>query len=80
MARWWKKNKCTIEYKGYVFEYDTAEELGRMVAESDCGMENPFEPDTVEFDQFYDSYATAKEEMAKAAKIARNGEVSIALL
>lgn len=80
MARWWKKCKYTIEYKGYVFEYDTAEELGRMVAESDCGMENPFEPDTVEFDQFYDSYATAKEEMAKAAKIARNGEVSIALL
>ncbi|OUD22190.1 hypothetical protein [Vibrio parahaemolyticus] len=80
MARWWKKNKYTIEYKGYVFEYDTAEELGGMVAQSGCGMENPFEPDTVEFDQFYDSYATTKEEMAKAAKIARNGEVSIALL
>ncbi|ELB2291141.1 hypothetical protein QNZ73_004031 [Vibrio parahaemolyticus] len=80
MARWWKKNKYTIEYKCYVFEYDTAEELGRMVAQSGCGMENPFEPDTVEFDQFYDSYATTKEEMAKAAKIARNGEVSIALL
>ncbi|ELB2755754.1 hypothetical protein QNF07_004079 [Vibrio alginolyticus] len=80
MARWWKKTKYTIEYKGYVFEYDTAEELGRMVAQSGCGMENPFEPDTVEFDQFYDSYATTKENMAKAAKIARNGEVSIALL
>ncbi|MBO0209734.1 MULTISPECIES: hypothetical protein [Vibrio] len=80
MARWWKKCKYTIEYKGYVFEYDTAEELGRMVAQSGCGMENPFDPNTVEFDQFYDSYATTKEEMAKAAKIARNGEVSIALL
>lgn len=80
MAHWWKKCKYTIEYKGYVFEYDTAEELGRMVVQSGCGMENPFDPNTVEFDQFYDSYATAKEEMAKAAKIARNGEVSVALL
>ena len=80
MARWWKKSKYAIEYKGYVFEYDTAEELSRMVAQSGCGMENPFDPNTVEFDQFYDSYATTKEEMAKAAKIARNGEVSIALL
>ncbi|HCG5913205.1 TPA: hypothetical protein NJ057_003865 [Vibrio parahaemolyticus] len=80
MARWWKKTKYTIEYKGYVFEYDTAEELGRMVTQSGCGMENPFDPNTVEFDQFYDSYATTKEEMAKASKIARNGEVSIALL
>ncbi|HHC7220172.1 TPA: hypothetical protein ACN38L_004064 [Vibrio parahaemolyticus] len=80
MARWWKKNKYTIEYKGYVFEYDTAEELGRMVAQSGCGMENPFDPNTVEYDQFFDSYATTKKEMAKAAKMARSGEVSIALL
>lgn len=80
MARWWKKTNYTIEYKGYVFEYDTAEELGRMVAQSGCGMENPFDPNTEEYDQFFDSYATTKEEMAKAAKIARNGEVSIALL
>ncbi|HHC7290417.1 TPA: hypothetical protein ACN382_003916 [Vibrio parahaemolyticus] len=80
MARWWKKTKYTIEYKGYVFEYDTAEELGRMVAQSGCGMENPFEHYTVEFDQFYDGYVAAKEEMAKMAKRARNSEVSIALL
>ncbi|ENN2394516.1 hypothetical protein J4H39_17065 [Vibrio alginolyticus] len=80
MARWWKKCKYMIEYKGYVFEYDTAEELGRMVAQSGCGMENPFDPNTVEFDQFYDSYATTKEEMAKAVKRARNSEVSVALL
>ncbi|EPU4643936.1 hypothetical protein ACVXAM_003845 [Vibrio parahaemolyticus] len=80
MARWWKKCKYTIECKGYVFEYDTAEELGRMVAQSGCGMENPFDPNTVEFDQFYDSYATTKGKMAKASKIARNGQVSIALL
>ncbi|ELK8500568.1 hypothetical protein RV040_004105 [Vibrio alginolyticus] len=29
----WKINKYTIEYKGYVFEYDTAEELGQMAQE-----------------------------------------------
>ncbi|MDW1898696.1 hypothetical protein [Vibrio sp. Vb1337] len=51
-----------------------------MVAQSGCGMENPFDPNTVEYDQFFDSYAATKEEMAKTAKIARNGEVPIALL
>lgn len=58
---------------------EALKELGRMAAQSGCGMENPFDPNTVEFDQFYGSYATNKEEIAKAAKIARNGEVSIAL-
>ncbi|HHX8304440.1 TPA: hypothetical protein ACVO0J_002338 [Vibrio diabolicus] len=80
MARWWKKSKYAIEYKGYVFEYDTAEELSRMVSHSSCGKENRFDPNNVEYDQFFDRCATPKEEMPKAAKIARTGEMWIALL
>ena len=56
MARWYKRPKYTYEYKGFVFEYDTASELGKMAAESKCRMPNPYDPSNREFDEFNEAY------------------------
>lgn len=44
-----------VEYRGFTFQYDTAQEFGTMVAESRCGMANPYEPDTTEFEDFMEA-------------------------
>lgn len=56
MARWYKENKYRCEYKGFVFEFDTASELGRMVAESGCSMSNPYDPDCTDYDDFEEAF------------------------
>lgn len=52
MANWTKKAKWSYQYKNFTFDYDTAAELGRIVAESGCDMPNPFDPSTTDFDDF----------------------------
>lgn len=57
MAKWFYKNtgekeKYKLTYKGIVFLYDTTYELGCLVRESGCKMENPYEPDFMEWDDF----------------------------
>lgn len=44
-----------IEYKGYIYCYDTAIELANMVKETGTQMENPYEPHHVEYD-IYNRY------------------------
>lgn len=63
MARWYRRAKYRYEYNGFVFEYDTATELGRMAAESKCGMPNPFDPSTVEFDMFNEARIQQRKSM-----------------
>lgn len=49
---WRKKKKFRVEYNDYVFEYDTAVELARMVKESKCRMPIPYEPMTTDYDDW----------------------------
>lgn len=49
---WERKKKFTVEHDGYVFHYDTAIELARMVKESGCKMPIPYEPMTTDYDDW----------------------------
>jgi len=59
MARWYKKNYYTLECNDFVFEYETAYELGVMVRESGCKMPNPYEPDNTDYDDFINGWYSA---------------------
>lgn len=66
MCRWYRKNyKWKVTYRGFVFEYDTAEELGKMVAESGCGMPNPYEPDNTDYDDFLEGFRKQRRKMCR---------------
>lgn len=52
MAYWSKKCKWAVNYKGFCYHYDTAYELGQMVAESNSNMQNPYDPQNTDYDDF----------------------------
>lgn len=62
---WHKEPEHTIKYKNYIYNYDTAYELGKFVFESGSKMPNPYEPDFIEYDQFNEGYWDAKDEANK---------------
>lgn len=61
MARWHKETKHRVKHKGFTFEFDTAAELGRMVAESGCHMSNPYDPDCTDYDDFAEAFHSVRE-------------------
>lgn len=63
MSKWTKRCKYKLEYDGFTFEYETASELGRMTFESGSKMENPYDPNSTDFDDFNDASTLAKEEL-----------------
>lgn len=56
MGKYYREYQHKIKYKCgfsiYVFEYDTAVELAKMVKESGCKMPNPYEPGHIEYDEY----------------------------
>lgn len=62
-SHWYRKSKYRYEHGGIVFEWNRAEELGVMVAESESDMGNPFDPSTVEYDDFVNGYTNKRLEM-----------------
>ncbi|EGQ9962420.1 hypothetical protein D0810_14825 [Vibrio cholerae] len=68
MARWHKETKHRCKHKGFVFEFDTAAELGKMVAESGCPMSNPYEPGFTEYDDFAEAFHAVRESKKKHLK------------
>lgn len=60
MARWYTVPKHTLVHKGFVFEYDTAYELGELVQNSGCNMENPYDPGNTDWDNFNDGKRKCK--------------------
>lgn len=67
MARWHKETKHRCKHKGFIFEFDTATELGRMVAESGCPMPNPYDPDCTDYDDFAEAFHAVRESKKKAS-------------
>jgi len=65
MASFTKEPKYKVVHDGVTFEYDTASELGRMVAESGCAMPIPYEPIHLEYDEFRDAYIAQREKMSR---------------
>lgn len=64
MGRWYKKDyKWKTSHRGAVFEYDTVMELGAMVAESGCGMPNPYEPGNTDYEDFNEGYRSQRKKM-----------------
>lgn len=49
---WTKRKKFRYRHDNFIFEYDTARELGQLVRESKCGMPNPYEPNSEDYDDF----------------------------
>lgn len=47
-----KKKKYRVEYEDYIFEYNTVEEFATLVMESGAKIQNLYEPNTKEFDEF----------------------------
>ncbi|MGL5728653.1 MAG: hypothetical protein ACRCYD_12490 [Plesiomonas sp.] len=68
MARWHKETKNRCKYKGFAFEFDTAAELGKMVAESGCPMPNPYDPDCTDYDDFTEAFRAVRESNEKHLK------------
>lgn len=52
MGTWHKEYKWQIKYKGFIYNYDTAKELGCMVAESESRMPNPYDPQCTDYDDY----------------------------
>ena len=67
VGSWEIKPKFSFEYKGYTLKWNTAYELGYIVAKSGCGMPNPYEPMHNERDEFSEGYQAAKEEMKEGS-------------
>ncbi|EJL6310930.1 TPA: hypothetical protein ACMDRZ_003170 [Vibrio cholerae] len=61
MAKWHKKTKHRCKHKGFAFEFDTAAELGKMVAESGCPISNPYDPDCTDYDDFTEAFHAVRE-------------------
>lgn len=61
MAKWNKETKHRCKHKGFTFEFDTAAELGKMVAESGCPMSNPYDPDCTDYDDFLEAFRAVRE-------------------
>ncbi|MEZ8862540.1 hypothetical protein [Vibrio sp. 10N.247.311.51] len=65
--QWFKKAKHSYKHKGATFEWDTAAELGEMVAKSSSSMPNPYDPNCTDFDDFAEAFRTTRESMRKAS-------------
>jgi hypothetical protein len=52
--------KYRYEVNGVSFYWDTAKELGKLVAESGLYLANPFDPGTTDFDDYIESYRESK--------------------
>ena len=46
------KCKWRYQFENIVFEYDTAYELGQLVAQSGRYVPNPYDPNNTDFDDF----------------------------
>lgn len=66
MTSLWKYSpEFKVQYRSFTFEYNTAQEFGTMVAESKCGMANPYEPDTLEFEDFMEAVYLVRDKRSK---------------
>lgn len=50
--RWSKRKRWCIHCGEFTFRYDTAFELGQLVAQSGCKLANPYDPVCTDFDGF----------------------------
>lgn len=54
--------KFTYNHRGHCFKYSTAGELAHLMHSvfNDCYYENPYEPDTLEYDQYVNTLISIK--------------------
>jgi len=56
------QDKFTYNHKGHCFKYSTAGELAILMHSvfKDCYEQNPYEPDTLEYDQYENTLSSLK--------------------